>query len=95
VTKPAPAKTSTTEATTTTTSAPAPTVIKIESADPQVFMFPPITPIRFTGPGQTPPIRPPISRPRPGAVWQQLRQRLRLQPGRRHNLCHLQQHRLG
>ncbi|EOX7394374.1 DUF3300 domain-containing protein [Enterobacter quasiroggenkampii] len=46
VTKPAPAKTSTTEATTTTTttSAPAPTVIKIESADPQVVYVPTYNP---------------------------------------------------
>lgn len=44
VTKPAPAKTSTTETTTTTTSSPAPTVIKIESADPQVVYVPTYNP---------------------------------------------------
>ncbi|MGX5027422.1 DUF3300 domain-containing protein [Enterobacter asburiae] len=46
VTKPAPAKTSTTEATTTTATAPAPapTVIKIESADPQVVYVPTYNP---------------------------------------------------
>ncbi|HFQ3986263.1 TPA: DUF3300 domain-containing protein [Enterobacter asburiae] len=42
VTKPAPAKTSTAETTTTTTSAP--TVIKIESADPQVVYVPTYNP---------------------------------------------------
>ncbi|CAM7826589.1 MULTISPECIES: DUF3300 domain-containing protein [Enterobacter] len=42
VTKPAPAKTSPSEA--TTTSAPAPTVIKIESADPQVIYVPTYNP---------------------------------------------------
>ena len=42
VTKPAPAKTSTTETTTTTTAAP--TVIKIESADPQVVYVPTYNP---------------------------------------------------
>ncbi|WP_395305414.1 DUF3300 domain-containing protein [Enterobacter sp. ECC-019] len=44
VTKPAPAKTSTTETMTTTTSTPAPTVIKIESADPQVVYVPTYNP---------------------------------------------------
>ncbi|HGW4610475.1 TPA: DUF3300 domain-containing protein [Enterobacter chengduensis] len=44
VTKPAPAKTSTSETTTATTSAPAPTVIKIESADPQVIYVPTYNP---------------------------------------------------
>ncbi|WP_032642533.1 DUF3300 domain-containing protein [Enterobacter sp. EGD-HP1] len=44
VTKTAPAKTSTTETTTTTTAAPAPTVIKIESADPQVVYVPTYNP---------------------------------------------------
>ncbi|THC26755.1 DUF3300 domain-containing protein [Enterobacter sp. AD2-3] len=44
VTKPAPAKTSTTEATTTTTTTSAPTVIKIESADPQVVYVPTYNP---------------------------------------------------
>lgn len=65
VTKPAPAKTSTAETTTTTTSAP--TVIKIESADPQVVYVPTYNPNTVYGTGQTPPIRPPISRPRPGS----------------------------
>jgi Protein of unknown function (DUF3300). len=45
VTKAAPSKTSTSESTTTTTtSAPAPTVIKIESADPQVVYVPTYNP---------------------------------------------------
>lgn len=42
VTKPAPAKSATSESTTSTT--PAPTVIKIESADPQVVYVPTYNP---------------------------------------------------
>lgn len=44
VTKTVPAKTSTTETTTPTTATPAPTVIKIESADPQVVYVPTYNP---------------------------------------------------
>lgn len=65
VTKAAPAKTATSTSTTSTTTTTSPTVIKIESADPQVVYVPTYNLNTVYGTGRIPPIRQPIYHQRP------------------------------